>query len=164
MKIKDNVLKLLEECESELKEKFSEIDRICYQNSLKVLRAFSENKISESHFNSTTGYGYNDYGRDAVESVFAAVFKAEDALVRNQFISGTHALSTTLFALLRPGETLLSITGKPYDTLDEVIGIKKNSSSLISFGIKYEQIDLIDDDFDYKAIENILRNKKIKLI
>ena len=155
---------LIEKCEIELKDKFLEIDNVCYQNSMKVLNAFRTKKISESHFNSTTGYGYNDYGRDAIEEVFAEVFKAEDALVRNQFISGTHALSTTLFGLLRPGDVLLSITGKPYDTLDEVIGIKENNSSLVNLGVKYEQIDLIDNDFDYANIEKALKSKKIKLI
>ncbi len=164
MEIKKNIEELVNSCELKLKEKFQEVDYICYQNSKKVLDAFNENKISESHFNSTTGYGYNDYGRDAIEAVFASIFKAEDALVRNQFISGTHALSTTLFALLRPGDTLLSITGKPYDTLDEVIGIKENKSSLMSFGVKYEQIDLIDNDFDYEKIEKTLKSKKIKVI
>ena len=164
MEIKKNIEELVNSCELKLKEKFQEVDYICYQNSKKVLDAFNENKISESHFNSTTGYGYNDYGRDAIEAVFASIFKAEDALVRNQFISGTHALSTTLFALLRPGDTLLSITGKPYDTLDEVIGIKENKSSLMSFGVKYEQIDLIDNDFDYEKIERTLKSKKIKVI
>ena len=164
MEFKKEVVKLISECENELKDRFLEIDNICYQNSLKVLDAFGENKISESHFNSTTGYGYNDYGRDAIESVFANIFKAEDALVRNQFISGTHALSTTLFGLLRPNDILLSITGKPYDTLDEVIGIKLNKSSLMSIGVKYEQIDLIDNDFDYEKIEKTLKSKKIKLI
>ena len=164
MEFKKEIVKLIRECETELKGTFLEIDNICYQNSLKVLDAFSENKISESHFNSTTGYGYNDYGRDAIESVFANIFKAEDALVRNQFISGTHALSTTLFGLLRPNDILLSITGKPYDTLDEVIGIKPNKSSLMSIGVKYEQIDLIDNDFDYEKIEKTLKSEKIKLI
>ena len=164
MKSKQEIEKLIDECEMELKDIFSEIDKNCYQNSNKVLNAFSENKISESHFNSTTGYGYNDYGRDAIESVFASIFKAEDALVRNQFISGTHALSTTLFGLLRPNDVFLSITGKPYDTLDEVIGIKENESSLINMGVKYEQIDLIDNDFDYKKISEVLKKEKIKLI
>ncbi len=156
--------KLINECELKLKDRFMEIDNICYLNSKKVLDAFNANKISESHFNSTTGYGYNDYGRDAIEAVFASIFKAEDALVRNQFISGTHALSTTLFALLRPNDTLLSITGKPYDTLDEVIGIKENKSSLMNLGVKYEQIDLVDNDFDYDKIEKTLKSKKIKVI
>ena len=164
MYIKDDVKKLISECELELHDYFGKINDICYKNSLKVLTAFNENKISESHFNSTSGYGYNDYGRDAIESVFANIFKAEDALVRNQFISGTHALSTTLFALLRPNDVFLSITGKPYDTLDEVIGIKENNSSLINMGVKYEQIDLIDNDFDYDKISQTLKSKKIKLI
>ena len=133
MYISEKIEELIFECENELTEKFREIDKICYQNSLKVLNAFNENKISESHFNTTTGYGYNDYGRDAVEEVFKTVLKAEDALVRNQFISGTHALTNTLFGLLRPNDIMLSVTGKPYDTLDEVIGIKENKSSLKSF-------------------------------
>ena len=164
MYIKDDVKKLISECELELHDYFGKINDICYKNSLKVLTAFNENKISESHFNSTSGYGYNDYGRDAIEGVFASIFKAEDALVRNQFISGTHALSTTLFAFLRPNDVFLSITGKPYDTLDEVIGIKENNSSLINMGVKYEQIDLIDNDFDYDKISQTLKSKKIKLI
>ena len=140
------------------------MDDICYLNSQKVLKAFNENRIAERHFNSTTGYGYNDDGRDAIEMVFAHIFKAEDALVRNQFISGTHALSTTLFGILRPNDLLLSITGKPYDTLDEVIGIKENASSLKSFGVKYAEIDLIDNDFDYDKIREFLQNNSVKMI
>ena len=116
------------------------------------------------HFNSTTGYGYNDIGRDTIEKVFADVLDSEDALVRNQFISGTHALTVALFAYLRPNDVMLSITGKPYDTLDEVIGIKDNNSSLKSFGVKYEQIDLINNDFDYDKIKEVLKSKKIKLV
>ena len=150
--------------EKECLEQFKLIDDICFCNSEKVLKAFQKNSVSETHFNSTTGYGYNDAGRDVIEKVFAKVFKAEDAIVRNQFISGSHALSVTLFALLRPNDVLLSITGKPYDTLDEVIGIVDNPSSLKSFNVKYEQIDLIDNDFDYKKIEDVLKNKKIKVI
>ena len=150
--------------ESKLKDIFDKIDDICFFNSEKVLNAFRENRISEIHFNSTTGYGYNDIGRDAIEKVFADIFKAEDAIVRNQFVSGSHALSVTLFALLRPKDTLLSISGLPYDTLHEVIGIKENNSSLKSFKINYEQIDLINDDFDYKKIEETLKTKKIKVI
>ena len=109
-------------------------------------------------------YGYNDIGREVIEKVFAQVLGAEDALVRSQFISGTHALTVALFAFLRPNDVMLSITGKPYDTLDEVIGIKDNNSSLKSFGIKYEQIDLINDDFDYDKIREVLSTKQIKLI
>ena len=164
MFISEKIAKLLNICEQELSEKFKIIDQICYINSSKVLNAFNKNRIAERHFNSTTGYGYNDDGRDAIEMVFADIFKAEDALVRNQFISGTHALSTTLFGILRPNDILLSITGKPYDTLDEVIGLKENASSLKSFGVEYEQIDLIANDFDYEKIKQFLENNKVKMI
>ena len=161
----DNKIKILvDECESEISKELKKVDEICQYNSLKVLNAFRNNNISEIHFNSTTGYGYSDIGRDAIENVFAEVLDAEDALVRSQFISGSHALTVALFAYLRPNDILLSITGKPYDTLDEVIGIKDNPSSLKSFGVNYEQIDLIDNDFDYETIEETLKNKKIKLI
>lgn len=148
----------------ELKDIFNKLDDICYLNSKKVLDAFHKNNISEVHFSSTTGYGYNDIGREAIENVYKDIFKAEDALVRNQLISGSHALNVTLFGLLRPNDLLLSINGKPYDTLDEVIGIKENPSSLKSFGIKYDQIDLKDNDFDYDKIESYLKNNKVKVI
>ena len=154
----------IKEIEEKLEPVFKNIDEICYQNSQKVLEAFWQENIGEQHFNATTGYGYGDLGRDALERVYARIFKAEDALVRNQFISGTHALSTAFFALLRPNDTLLSITGKPYDTLDSVIGLNDNPSSLKSFGINYEQIDLIDDDFDYKKIEKRVKEGNIKVI
>ena len=143
---------------------FKEIESTSYYNSRKVLEAFWNENINESHFYGTTGYGYGDLGRDALERVYARIFKSEDALVRNQFISGTHALSTAFFALLRPGDTLLSISGKPYDTLDSVIGFNDNASSLKSFGIKYEQIDLIDNDFAYEKIINRVTKKDIKVI
>lgn len=155
---------MIDELEQACLEQFKLVDDICFYNSEKVLKAFQENSVSETHFNSTTGYGYNDIGRDVIEKIYANIFKAEDAIVRNQFISGSHALTVALFALLRPNDTLLSITGKPYDTLDEVIGIVDNPSSLKSFNINYEQIDLIDNDFDYKKIEDVLKNKKIKVI
>lgn len=154
----------LKKCEEKVRDKFLEIDDICFYNSKKVLKAFSDNRVSESHFNMTTGYGYNDEGRDVIEKVYASLFRCEDALVRNQFISGSHALSTTLFALLRPNDTMLSISGKPYDTLDEVIGIIDNPSSLKSFNINYEQIDLVNNDFDYDRIKEVISNKKIKVI
>lgn len=147
-----------------LKNEFDRVDNICFENSLKVLNAFRNNKLSDIHFNGTTGYGYNDIGRDVIEDIYSEIFKSESALVRNQFISGSHALTVSLFALLRPNDTLLSITGKPYDTLDEVIGIVDNNSSLKSFGVNYMQIDLIDNDFDYKKIEEVLKNNKIKVI
>ena len=155
---------MIDKLEHECLEQFRIIDNICFYNSEKVLKAFQENRVSETHFNSTTGYGYNDSGRDTIEKIFADIFKAEDAIVRNQFISGSHALTVTLFALLRPNDILLSITGKPYDTLDEVIGIVDNPSSLKSFNVNYKQIDLIDNDFDYDKIEQVLKNNKIKVI
>ena len=150
--------------EQEVENVFKKIQKNCEENSLKVLQAFQKENIAEMHFGSTTGYGYADIGRDTIEKVFSYVLKAEDALVRSQFISGTHALTVTLFALLRPGDTLLSITGKPYDTLDEVIGIVENPSSLKSYNIKFEQIDLINDDFDYNKIEERLKRGNIKVI
>ena len=143
---------------------YDTIDENAYYNSKKVLDAFQKNKLSESDFNGTTGYGYNDIGRDKIEHIYADIFKCEDALVRNQFISGTHALTVALFGILRPGDVMLSISGKPYDTLDEIIGIKSNDSSLASYNINYEQIDLKDDDFDYDAIAKRVREGNIKLI
>ena len=159
-----DILKLVNDAELELKDVFNELDNLCFNNSKKVLDAFHNNNISEIHFSSTTGYGYNDIGRSAIEGVFKDIFKAESALVRNQLISGSHALNVTLFALLRPNDLLLSITGKPYDTLDEVIGIKENNSSLKSFGIKYDQIELVNNDFDYEKIKEFLKNNKTKVI
>ena len=150
--------------EKEIEPILKKIEKTCEINSLKVLNAFQKNEISDMHFGTTTGYGYGDVGRDTIEKVYNDVLKAEDSLVRSQFISGTHALTVTLFALLRPGDTLLSITGKPYDTLDEVIGIKENPSSLKSYGINFEKIDLINNDFNYKEIEETIKNKKIKVI
>ena len=150
--------------EDEIKDQLRQIDQDAMYNSIKVLNAFQNNKVSEVHFNSTTGYGYSDLGRETIEKIFAEVLGAEDSLVRNQFISGTHALTVTLFALLRPGDTLLSIAGKPYDTLDEIIGIKENKSSLKSFHIQYEQIELKENDFDYEAIEKRVKQGNLKVI
>lgn len=150
--------------EDELKPVFENIDNVCFFNSRKVIDAFWEENVSEQHFNGTTGYGYGDAGRDTIERVFARIFKTEDALVRNQFISGTHALSTAFFGVLRPNDIMLSITGKPYDTLDSVIGFNDNPSSLKAFGIKYEQIDLINDDFDYEKIVKRVKENDLKLI
>ena len=164
LKINEEAYKYVKKCEKEIQEELDRVDEIAEANSLKVLMAFNKNNLSENHFNSTTGYGYNDEGRDVIEKIYADIFKAEDALVRSQFISGSHALTVCLFALLRPGDTLLSITGKPYDTLDEVIGIVENNSSLKSFNVDYKQIDLVNDDFDYDAIEKCLKENKIKVI
>lgn len=160
----EKIIKLVNDSEKELDEEFKKIDEICEYNSLKVLNAFWNNKLSEAHFSQTTGYGYDDIGRDVIEKIYAEIFGAEDALVRGQFISGSHALTVALFAYLRPGDTMLSISGLPYDTLHEVIGIVSNDSSLKSFGVNYEQIDLINDDFDYEKIEERLKKSKIKLI
>ena len=159
-----DIINLVNDCEKELSIHYDKINKLCEENTFKVLDSFKNNNVSEIHFNSTTGYGYNDIGRDVIERVYAYIFGAESALVRNQFISASHALNVVLFACLRPGDTMLSITGLPYDTLHEVIGLKDNNSSLKSFGINYEQIDLIDDDFDYKRICETLKNNKYKLI
>ena len=127
--IDNKIYDLVNECEKDVKDQFDKIDILCEKNSLKILNAFRNNNVSEIHFNSSTGYGYNDIGRDVIEKVFAEVLDAEDAIVRSQFISGSHALTVAFFAFLRPNDIFLSITGKPYDTLDEVIGIKGNGSS-----------------------------------
>ncbi len=160
----EKMISLVNGCEKEVQSTFKRQEEICTYNSLKVLSAFHKNKINEAHFNATTGYGYNDLGRDAIEQVYADIFKSEAALVRSQFISGSHALTVALFALLRPGDFLLSITGTPYDTLHEVIGIKENSSSLKSFGVLYDEIDLKENDFDYQKIEEYLKNHSVKVI
>ena len=164
LKISEDDYKYVKKCEEKIKDELDKVDKITEANSLKVLMAFNKNNLSENHFNSTTGYGYNDEGRDVIEKIYADIFKAEDALVRSQFISGSHALTVCLFALLRPGDTFLSITGKPYDTLDEVIGIVENNSSLKSFNINYKQIDLVNNDFDYDSIEKCLKDGNIKVI
>lgn len=159
-----NIEVLVKESEKKLSQIFGKIDEQAFNNSNKVLDAFHKNGISETHFNSTTGYGYGDIGRDVIERVFANVLGSEDALVRNQFISGSHALNVTLFAMLRPGDIMLAISGEPYDTLKEVIGIVPNDSSLAAFKIGYEQIDLVSDDFDDEEILKRIKNKKYKLI
>lgn len=158
------ILEFVYKCEKNIQPELSKVDQISLFNSMKVLKAFHDNQVSEAHLNGTTGYGYNDYGRDVLESIYKDVFRCEDALVRGQLISGTHALTVALFAMLRPGDTMLSITGKPYDTLDSVIGISENPSSLMSYGVKYEQVDLINNEFDKESIYKILLSKKIKLI
>ncbi len=162
--LNEEILKLAIDVENELKDIYNEIDEICEYNSLKVLKAMQDNNISDMHFGSTTGYGYGDIGRDTIEKVYKDVLGAEDAIVRNQFISGTHALTVALFGILRPQDTMLSISGKPYDTLDSVIGIKENSSSLKSFGIKYEQIDLVNNEFDKEKIKKRIEKGGVKLV
>lgn len=164
LKIKKEIIALCEESEKELYDQFKEIDIQCLKNSQEVINAFHKFQVSEAHFIETTGYGYGDLGRETIENIFADVLKGEDALVRNQFISGSHALTVALFACLRPNDLMLSISGLPYDTLQEVIGIKDNNSSLKSYNIKYGQIDLVNDDFDYDKIKKYLTKNKVKLI
>ena len=155
---------LVYEVENEIKEQFAKEEKIELVNSKKILDAFRKHKISEAHMQGTTGYGYGDLGRDTIEEIYADIFKAEDALVRTQFISGTHTIATALFGVLRPGDTVLSVNGKPYDTLDETLGIRDNPSSLKAFGVKYEQIDLVDNKFDLETIKNRVSQNDIKLI
>ena len=162
--LRNKVREIVNEAEKELEIQFKEVDEICEFNSEKILTAFQKNRVVEADFGSSTGYGYGDIGREKIEKVFSDIFHAEDCIVRGQFISGTHALTVALFAFLRPGDTMLSINGKPYDTLDEVIGIEENASSLKSFGVNYEQVNLIEDDFDYEAIQEKLKTTKVKLI
>ena len=164
LKLENETWDLYQEAINNLKKLYEQIDEIQESNTAKVLDAFWKNHISEAHFSTTTGYGYNDIGRDAIEGVYATIFKTEDALVRNQFISGSHALTKTLFGILRPGDKFLSISGRPYDTLHQVIGITDNPSSLKSFGIQYDEIDLIDNDFDDKKIEEYIKNNQVKMI
>lgn len=159
-----NIKELVDKSEDELKLIFNKVDNICFINSKKVLDSFKKNKLSEIHLNGTTGYGYGDIGRDVIEKIYSDIFKSEDALVRSQFISGSHALTVCLFGILRPNDLLLSITGTPYDTLHEVIGIKDNDSSLKSFGIKYDEIELKNDDFNYDEIKKYITNNKVKMI
>ena len=163
LKIDKNIERIVNTEEQNLKDIFNKIDDQTLKNSKKVLDSFHKHNLSSNDLYGTNGYGYNDIGRDKIDSIFADIFNAESGLVRNQFISGSHAITIVLQALLRPNDTLLSITGTPYDTLHEVIGIKKNNSSLISYGIKYKQIDLVDNDFDYENIKKELNNN-IKVI
>ncbi|MCI8617699.1 MAG: hypothetical protein HFJ60_05635 [Clostridia bacterium] len=164
--IDEELEKLSNEVEEEIKEQFKKIEKISEKNSLKVLSAFQECNLQEMHLNSSTGYGIDELGRNKIEEIYARIFKAEDSLVRAQLISGTHALAITLSALLRPNDTMLSITGAPYDTLQTVIGNVENPSpsSLKAFGIQYEQIELVENDFDVKTIQERLKKQDVKLV
>jgi len=158
-----NLEKLVNETEEEIGEVFKKINKVCEANSSKVLNAFRKYKLSDTHFGMTTGYGYGDVGRDIIEEIYSEILHAEDSLVRTQFVSGTHAISTALFAVLRPGDTVISINGKPYDTLDKIIGIEENKSSLKSLGIKYEQIDLTENEFDIEKIKQRVSERKYQI-
>lgn len=162
--VSEKVLKFSKEIEASLKERFEAIDEIAEYNQLKVIKAMQEARVSDIHFAGTTGYGYNDLGRDTLETVYAKAFHGEDALVRPQLISGTHALTVALSGNLRPGDEILSPVGKPYDTLEEVIGIRDSVGSLKEYGITYRQVDLLENgDFDYENIKKAI-NEKTKLI
>lgn len=164
--MKQDLVELSKQVEQEIKPILEEVDKICEKNSEKVLKAFQECKLQETHLNSSTGYGIDEPGRNKIEEIYSHIFKTEDSLVRAQLISGTHALAVTLFALLRPGDTMLSITGEPYDTLQTVIGIGKeeSKSSLKAFGIHYEQIDLIENEFAISEIQERIKKQDIKLV
>lgn len=163
--IDNKIIEVANEVEKELEPIFENFEKNCMKASAKVLKAFQKNKVSTTDFNEITGYGYYDGGREKLEKIYADIFGAEDALVRPQIMSGTHALTITLFGVLKYGDTMLSISGDPYDTLKSVIGITGDSNnSLIKHGIKYEQIELINNDFDYEKIEERVKKGNIKLI
>ena len=143
--ISKEVYQFGQKIEASLKERFEKIDQIAEFNQMKVIRAMQENRVSAECFNMSSGYGYNDLGRDTLEKVYASCFKGEDALVRPQITCGTHALALALMSNLRPGDELLSPVGKPYDTLEEVIGIRPSKGSLAEYGISYRQVDLLPD-------------------
>lgn len=162
--ISEAVYEFCNKKERELQERFHEIDKMAEYNQMKVLKAMQEQKLSDVHFAATTGYGYNDLGRDTLEQIYASVFHTEDALVRPQITCGTHALHLALASNLRPGDELLSPVGKPYDTLEEVIGIRESMGSLKEYGITYRQVDLLENgDFDYTNIEKAI-NESTKLV
>ncbi len=168
MIISEKLIDLAKQAEIELKDRFDYYDKISFINTQKVLGAFSKERVADAMFAGTSGYGYDDKGRDTLDKIYAAAFNKESALVRHTLISGTHTLSTGLFGLLRPGDTMLSVTGKPYDTLDEVIGLRdcgQNNGSLKDFGVNYKQIELTEDGkIDIEKTVEILKQEKIKLV
>lgn len=164
MGISKEVLEFSNKILDELKERFDRIDDVSEYNQMKVLHAMQKNQVSEMHLETSSGYGYTDLGRDTLEAVYADVFHTEDALVRTQIACGTHALNIALSGNLRPGDELLSVSGKPYDTLEEVIGIRPSRGSLAEYGVTYNQVDLLEDgSFDYEGIKNAI-NDKTKVI
>lgn len=164
--VSKNAVELVDAAEAAVKDTFANMEQIAEINQIKVMKAFSDNRVSERHFMPTTGYGYDDDGRDTLDKIFAQAFGAEDALVRQQWVNGSHTLATMLYAVLRPGDMLAAITGKPYDTLEEVIGIagESGNGSLKDFGIDYRQIDLADGEPDYAAIEKLLKENKVRAV
>lgn len=164
--INKELLEIAEEAEDHVREQFRKVEHIAELNQLKVIKAMQDNRVSEACFHGTTGYGYNDLGRDTIDAIFAQVFEAEDALVRTQFVSGTHALNTALWSVLRPGDLFVSVTGKPYDTLEEAIGLSGGGSgALMDFGVKYEEVPLLEGKkLDYNGIRKVLENNSVKMI
>lgn len=162
--IKEEVLNLCEEAEKELQEEFEKLKEVREYNQYKVLNVMQECRLSDTHFNWTTGYGYNDIGREKTEEIYAKLFNAEDAIVRPIIVNGTHALSLCLTGLLRPNDEILSVTGKPYDTLEETIGIRESKGSLKEFGITYNQVDFLEDgSIDYDGIKEKI-NERTKMV
>ena len=165
--VSSEVLELIDNCEAEVMPQFKRVEEIAQLNQIKVMKAFSDNRVSSEYFNPSYGYGTDDYGRDMLDKVYAQIFESEDALVRYNFISGTHTLSTMLFAVLRPGDMVVAITGKPYDTLEEVVGIvgEAGNGSLKDFGIDYMQVNLkADSSVDFDAVKKVLTEKKVKAV
>ena len=164
MNIDKKVLEYCDSIEERLTKRFRDIDKVCEINQIKVIKSMQDNRLNEAHFAGSTGYGYTDEGRDALEAIYADVFHTEDALVRSQIVCGTHALATALFGNLRPGDEILAPAGKPYDTLDSIIGITPARGSLAEYGVTYRQVDLLPDgSFDYDNIRKAI-NGKTKLV
>ncbi len=162
--IDEKVFDYCNSIERSLSERFAKVDKICEINQMKVLHAMQKNRLAEAHFAGSSGYGYTDEGRDTLERIYADVFHTEDALVRSQITCGTHALCVAMFGNLKPGDEILAIAGKPYDTLDEIIGIRQSRGSLADYGITYAQVDLLPDgSFDFEGIKNAI-NDRTKLI
>lgn len=163
--ISEKIAGMAEEVEKKIIEKYNKIEEVALYNQAKVLKAFNACHVSQMHFGKTTGYGYNDIGREVIEKLYATIFEAEDALVRVQFVNGTHAIATTLKALLMPQDTLLTVTGTPYDTLCEVIGIQESPRSLKSYGVNYHQIELLqNDDIDIQAVTEYVKHHTVKVL
>ena len=166
----EKLMSLAVECEKKLAPIFAEIDELAFRNTQKVMSVFRENQLSDRHFNPTCGYGYNDDGRDLCDKMFAEAFGAEAGFARSQIISGTHALAIALYGVLRPGDTMFSVSGKPYDTLDSVIGLggsdKNGEGSLAEYGVKYRDIELVDGKtLNYDAVRSVLNeDKSIKVV
>ena len=154
--ISDRIIELSKKAEEKCREQLKKAEKNGEYNGIKVLNSFRKNRISAEHLGSTTGYGYDDVGRDTLDKVYADVFGCEDAIVRHGFVNGTHTIATCLFAVLRPGDTLVAATGKPYDTLEEVIGIRKSPGSLMEFGVNYKQVDLIDSKVDFDGLKKAI--------